>query len=105
MTNYMKCEGALSETLQITDLVAAASRLRDRLATARIRALPKVGWYPYDSLSNVYQLERLLGPRYDFLLQSAQANGVLDVGCADGDLAFLFESLGFRVSALAHPLP
>jgi hypothetical protein len=46
----------------------------------------------------------LLGPRYDFLLHGAQANGVLDVGCADGELAFLFESLGCKVSAVDHPL-
>jgi tRNA (mo5U34)-methyltransferase len=94
----------LSGTLQISDLVAAANRLRDRLATARARAEPQFEWYPYDSLSNVYQLERLLGRRYDFLLQGAQANGVLDLGCADGDLAFLFESLGCRVTAVDHPL-
>jgi tRNA (mo5U34)-methyltransferase len=90
--------------LQASDLGTAANRLRDRLAAARIRALPQFEWYPYDSLSNVYQLERLLGSRYDFLLQGAQANGVLDVGCADGELAFLFESLGCRVSAVDHPL-
>jgi hypothetical protein len=94
----------LSGTLRISDLGAAANHLRDRLATARIRALPQFEWYPYDSLSNVYQLERLLGSRYDFLLQGAQANGVLDVGCADGELAFLFESLGCKVSAVDHPL-
>jgi len=97
-------EGVLSATLQTSDLVAAANRLRVRLAAARARARPQFAWYPYDSLSNVYQLERLLGPRYDFLLHGAQANGVLDVGCADGELSFLFESLGCRVSAVDHPL-
>jgi hypothetical protein len=55
-------------------------------------------------LSNVYQLERLLGGRYDYLLEGAQSNGVLDIGCADGDLAFLFESLGCQVTAVDHPL-
>jgi tRNA (mo5U34)-methyltransferase len=94
----------LSATLRISDLPAAANRLRDRLATARTRALPQFEWYPYDSLANVYQLERLLGSRYDFLLQGAQSGGVLDIGCADGDLAFLFESLGCRVAAVDHPL-
>ena len=94
----------MSGTLRISDLPAAANRLRDRLATARTRARPQCEWYPYDSLSNVYPLERLLGRRYDFLLQGAQSRGVLDVGCADGDLAFLFESLGCRVTAVDHPL-
>jgi hypothetical protein len=86
------------------DLPAAARRLRDVLAGARTRARGQFAWYPYDSLANVQQLERLLGSRYDFLLQGAQSGGVLDVGCADGDLAFLFESLGCRVTAVDHPL-
>jgi hypothetical protein len=94
----------LSGALQISDLPAAAERLRDRLATARIRARFQCEWYPYDSLSNVHHMKRLLGSRYDFLLQGAHANGVLDVGCADGDLAFLFESLGCRVTAIDYPL-
>jgi hypothetical protein len=94
----------LSSTLRISDLPAAANLFRDRLRAARARALPQLEWYPYDSLANVYQLERLLGARYDFLLQGAQANGVLDIGCADGDLAFLFESLGCSVTAVDHPL-
>ncbi len=94
----------MSGTLRISDLPAAANRLRDRLAAARVRARPQCEWYPYDSLSNVYQLERLLGSRYDFLLQGAQSSGVLDLGCADGDLAFLFESLGCKVTAVDHPL-
>jgi len=94
----------LSGTLRISDLPAAASRLRERLAAAKTRARPQCEWYPYDSLSNVRQLERLLGSRYDSLLQGAQSSGVLDIGCADGDLAFLFESLGCRVTAVDHPL-
>jgi len=93
-----------ARNLAVTDLPAAAKRLGDALATARVRARAPFEWYPYDSLSNVYQLERLFGARQEFLLQSARAGGVLDLGCADGDLAFLFETLGCRVTAVDHPL-
>jgi tRNA (mo5U34)-methyltransferase len=62
-------------------------------------------WYRYHSLSNLSHLDRLLGGRHDYLLDAARQKGLLDVGCADGDLSFFFESLGIPVTAIDHPTP
>jgi tRNA (mo5U34)-methyltransferase len=60
-------------------------------------------WYPYDTLSNIQHLDQLLdAERQASLIELARSGGVLDVGCQDGELAFLFESLGCRVTAIDH---
>ena len=60
-------------------------------------------WYAYDSLSNVEHLEALLGGAHGYVMEAARAEGILDVGCGDGDLALFFESLGYRVTAVDYP--
>lgn len=60
-------------------------------------------WYPYDSLGNLWVLDRLLQGRFRKVLDEAKGSHVLDIGCADGDLAFFLESLGFRVTAIDYP--
>jgi hypothetical protein len=60
-------------------------------------------WYPYDSLSCMPQLERLLKD-HDGLMDQCRALPMLDLGCGDGDLAFFFESLGFSVAAVDFEL-
>jgi SAM-dependent methyltransferase len=90
--------------LQASELSASAERLRDRLKRLKRENPRDFDWYPYDSFANVRQLERLLGTRHEFLLEAARSRGVLDIGCADGELSFLFESLGCRVTAIDHPI-
>lgn len=60
-------------------------------------------WYAYDSLSNVQHLETLLGGAHGYVMEAARAEGILDLGCGDGDLALFFESLGYRVTAVDYP--
>jgi len=36
-------------------------------------------------------------------MESAREEGILDLGCGDGDLAFFFESLGYDVTCVDHP--
>ena len=85
-------------------LSAGAAALRERLAAAK-SALGDTAfeWYRYDSLANLEQVDRLLESSLEPVLDAARSHGVLDVGCADGDLAFLFESLGCAVTAVDHP--
>jgi len=59
-------------------------------------------WYPYDSMTAVGILERLLARDFHLLPPLLAGEPVLDVGCADGDLAFLFESLGAEVDAIDY---
>ena len=59
-------------------------------------------WYPYDSLGNVKQWEELLGERKS-VLDLARGGQVLDIGCADGAVAFFLESQGCRVEVVDLP--
>jgi SAM-dependent methyltransferase len=77
---------------------------RERLAKLKQELKsPEFEWYPYDSLSVFDHLGKLLHGEHRDLKFLAGAEPVLDIGCADGDLAFLLDSLGFRVRAIDHP--
>ncbi len=78
--------------------------IREKLSAAR-RSIGDGGfeWYPYDSLGNLLNLERLFGDRYLSLLDTAAGMRVADIGCGDGDLAFFLESLGCGVDAIDFP--
>lgn len=60
-------------------------------------------WYGYDILANIWHLDRLLvrGNR-DFLARIA-GQPIADIGTADGDLGYFFESLGFEVDLIDWP--
>jgi tRNA (mo5U34)-methyltransferase len=54
-------------------------------------------WYPYGSLTNFVHLDKLLsGQNRDFSALVGNAP-IVDIGCADGDVAFFLESQGFDV--------
>jgi len=61
-------------------------------------------WYPYDSLSNLHTLDRLLTGSNRSLENLAGGQPILDIGCADGDLALFLTSLGYKVSAVDNPI-
>jgi len=62
----------------------------------RALAPSEFGWYPYGTLNIFHVLSDLLtGDNRDFL--SRVGDGlIVDIGAADGDLAFFLESLGYR---------
>ncbi|HET8546430.1 MAG TPA: class I SAM-dependent methyltransferase [Bryobacteraceae bacterium] len=89
----------------VAELVVRAREFAAKLQAARQRIAPReFDWYPYDSLTNLTTLERLLSGENRDLLQLAAGDTILDVGCADGDLGFFFESLGCRVQAIDNPI-
>jgi len=92
------------QQLEIRDLAARALAFQQRLTAVR-KKLPPLdpGWYPWDSLGALTHLDRLLTGRHRFLEPLIGDLPVLDLGCGDGDLAFLFESLGCRVCAIDNP--
>ena len=94
----------LIQQLEIRDIGARALAFQERLRQAKSEvAHPDPGWYPWDSFGTLTLLDKLLTGRRRFLEPLIGDHPVLDLGCADGDLAFLFESLGCRVCAIDNP--
>ena len=60
-------------------------------------------WYRFDSFANLTQFEKLMPGGIDSVVQLAGDEPVADIGVADGDLAFLLESLGCQVTAIDWP--
>ncbi len=87
----------------IAELRRAAEGFQGRLAAAR-RQRPTLAWYPYDSLANLVHLDRLLTGSRRGLLDLAAGGPLVDIGCADGDLAFFLESTGADVHAVDYPV-
>jgi SAM-dependent methyltransferase len=84
----------------IRDLIARAEAFSMNLRKVK-ESLPGIEWYRYEILSVFHHLDKLLAGENRTLLSGQGA--ILDIGCADGDLAFFLESLGFDVVALDHP--
>jgi tRNA (mo5U34)-methyltransferase len=82
--------------VHVSDLVAAAPAFGRRLASVRAPSTD-IDWYPYNSLDNVYNLDAFLAPTTEVV---PEHGSVLDLGCADGDMGFLFQSLGCHVDFL-----
>jgi tRNA (mo5U34)-methyltransferase len=94
----------LIQQLEIRDLDARALAFQQRLRHARSQVpAPNPGWYPWDSFGALTLLDQLLTGRHRFLEPLIGDHPVLDLGCGDGDLSFLFESLGCRVCAIDNP--
>lgn len=86
-------------------LVARALQFKDTILQAK-RSLGKVNfeWYPYDTLSALGHLDKLLtGANRSLLGSDGGKRKVLDLGCADGELSFFLEALGYDVVAIDHP--
>ena len=90
--------------LDIRDLTARSAGFRGQFEALQRELNPaEFGWYPYDTFGNFAHLDRLLTADRRRLLALARGLPVIDIGCADGALAFFLESLGLRVQALDHP--
>ena len=94
--------GRESGGVDITELVTEARRFGERVRLAKAR-IGDAGfeWYPYDTLSALGHLEKLLSAPHRGLLDGR--GRVLDMGSQDGELAFFLESLGYQVIAADHP--
>ena len=82
--------------MRMSELTAAEASFRSRLLALREPATD-LRWYPYSSLSNVAILAQFLPPTLEIV---ADGGTVLDIGAADGDMGFLFQSLGCDVDFL-----
>ncbi len=87
--------------MDIHEILERAEQVRVSIEKLKTR-IPRDGWdwYAYDSFGNFHWLDQLLtGPRRK-LLELIGNDPVLDLGCGDGSVAFLLESLGCRVHAV-----
>lgn len=63
-----------------------------------------VQWYPYRSMANIQHLTQILPETIKSRLSAGDLDlRVLDVGAADGDLGYFFESRGASVDFLDNP--
>lgn len=86
----------------MTPLLTQAAAFGKKIQQAKLSLQPDFEWYPYDTLSGLWHLDKLLGPANRDLLAPRRAR-VLDFGSQDGELAFFLESLGYDVVAADHP--
>ena len=100
----MKAE-ALSQSARlrtdISALIPKAAEFQAKIEEAKTRVRNRdFEWYPYDSLGNLCHLDAMLTGANRVLLNLTGDEPVLDIGCADGHLAFFLESLGCKVTAV-----
>jgi tRNA (mo5U34)-methyltransferase len=89
--------------IRFSTLVRHGLRFRTRFELTKRHAAPAgFAWYPYDSFANLFPMERLRREAGLALAEMAGTRPLLDLGTADGALAFLFESLGYAVHACDH---
>ncbi|HJZ96201.1 MAG TPA: methyltransferase domain-containing protein [Candidatus Solibacter sp.] len=88
--------------MDIASLVAEARRFGERLRDVKKRlGDPGFEWYPYETLSALANLDKMLTGANRELFSGR--GRVLDLGAQDGELSFLLESLGYQVIAGDHP--
>jgi hypothetical protein len=91
-------------SMDIGEIAASATRFRSVLEECKQRIGPsEFPWYPYGTLGNFSVLNRLLSGENRDLLRLIGEGPAVDIGAADGDLAFFMESLGIPMHIVDHP--
>lgn len=57
-------------------------------------------WYPYDIMSNIWHMDSLLTGENRNIFDKVKS--IADIGAADGDLGYFFESIGFSVDFIDY---
>jgi len=89
--------------LDIESLLAESKHFSDRLSKIKKDNPISGGWYGYDIMGNLVHLDRLLSGANRSLFDRLSSKAVADIGCADGDLGFFLETLGFEIDFLDWP--
>lgn len=89
--------------MDIGALRSAAGAFEAHLEAIRAANPPRgFTWYGYDSMANIGVLDQLLEGDDRFLF-SRTTRPILDVGAADGAVAFFLESVGYQVEVIDLP--
>ena len=78
----------------------AALRFQAELTTIKQRVGADFPWYPYETLYNIVNFAPLLEEHP--LHELVKSGSLLDIGAADGDLAFFLERLGYQAAVIDH---
>jgi 2-polyprenyl-3-methyl-5-hydroxy-6-metoxy-1,4-benzoquinol methylase len=84
-------------------LTKTVALFQNKLHSAKQRLHQDIPWYAYDTLGSWCRLDQMFGERWRRILHQLTIEPLLDIGCADGDLAFFLDSLGHRVHAIDWP--
>ena len=85
------------------NILKQSSVFNDRLETLKKKNNKKdFSWYPYGTMSNIHILETLLSNGFTNLIERNNDYPIAYIGCADGDLAFFLEYLGYSCEAIDH---
>ncbi len=85
--------------MNIDQLRKKAQEFGRHFADVKSKQVVDFGWYPYGTLSNFEHLKRLLDADQN-VLELLGAGPLLDIGAADGDMAFFLETLGYQVQVV-----
>lgn len=94
--------GPRENDVLLDDLIDAAKDLRLDMKAIRRAESPPSGWYPYDSLSNLQHLDRLLEGEHRSITRLSGGLPIADIGAADGEMSFLLDRLGFEVDIIDY---
>jgi 2-polyprenyl-3-methyl-5-hydroxy-6-metoxy-1,4-benzoquinol methylase len=85
----------------LAEITAKADEYGKSLLDLKGRLAPAEHWYRYSIISNVHHLRSLLeNTPHGSFLENITGARIIDIGGADGDLAFFFESLGCSVDLI-----
>src|SRR5580692_4059943 len=89
--------------LDASEFLKRGERFRAELRALKQRlVVPDYGWYPYESLSALEMLTRLIEPVFEEVAEGLTSGPIADIGCADGDLGLFCGNLGGQVDAIDH---
>ncbi|HTI10172.1 MAG TPA: methyltransferase domain-containing protein [Puia sp.] len=73
-----------------------------KMEAVKAKINPSFPWYPYGSLNNFIHLKNIFD-KYPLDSLAKKGSKTLDIGAADGDLAFFLESLGYQADIIDYP--
>ncbi len=91
--------------MSFSEIRKQAKKFEKELNNVKKKSGVDFEWYPYNSLNNFTVIDKLLkeGGQSDFFNKLSKEKKMLDMGCADGDVAFFFERQGFDVDVIDRP--
>ena len=88
--------------MNISEISLKARSFSKYLQGIKLAEGETIQWYPYPTLENFNHLAMILDAPYRHILDFSHGKPIMDIGAADGDLAFFLESLGHEVHIMDY---